>query len=141
MSLSNISNCFGRKYKLDLTTSRNFDEYLKITGIPAASRKVAATVQPIVEIVQESDGKLTLSSSSPFKNISITFNLGEEFDEITPDGRKVKSIITLEGNKLIQIQKNGKESVTIREFTPEQVNMTLKIDDVVCTRSYKYVEE
>lgn len=98
----------------------------KFAGIPAASRKVAATVQPIVEIVQESDGKLTLSSSSPFKNISITFNLGEEFDEITPDGRKVKSIITLEGNKLIQIQKNGKESVTIREFTPEQVNMVNK---------------
>lgn len=32
MSLSAISNCFGRKYKLDLESSKNFDEYMKAVG-------------------------------------------------------------------------------------------------------------
>ncbi len=81
------------------------------------------SIRPVVQLVQEPDGRLTLSSHSSFKNVSISFNLGEEFVEETPDGRKVKSVVILEGNKLIQTQKNGKESTIIREFTPEQVKM------------------
>ncbi|KAK7604813.1 hypothetical protein V9T40_005999 [Parthenolecanium corni] len=123
MSLSAISNCFGRKYKLDLTSSQNFDEYMKAIGVNVVTRKIGNSVRPVVELTQEPDGKLKLTSKSTFKNAGITFNLDEEFDEETLDGRKVKSIITLEGNKLIQIQRNGKVLETIREFTPEQVNM------------------
>jgi fatty acid-binding protein 7 len=85
------------------------------------TRKLGVAVTPTVELTQEADGKLTLSSKSSFKNVSITFNLGEEFDEITPDGRKVRSLVTVDGNKLIQTQKNGKETTTIREFTPEKM--------------------
>lgn len=80
-------------------------------------------MRPVVELKQEPDGRLSLSSKSTFKNASITFNLNEEFDEETLDGRKVKSLITLEGNKLIQVQKNGKETLTIREFTPEEMKI------------------
>lgn len=92
-------------------------------GVNVVTRKIGNSVRPVVELTQEPDGKLKLTSKSTFKNAGITFNLDEEFDEETLDGRKVKSIITLEGNKLIQIQRNGKVLETIREFTPEQVNM------------------
>ncbi|XP_065201206.1 fatty acid-binding protein, muscle [Planococcus citri] len=141
MGIENISNCFGKKYKLDLESSKNFDEYMKAIGVGLITRKVGQTVKPVVELKQEEDGKLTLSSKSTFKNVSITFNLDEEFPEETLDGRKVKSVITLEDNKLIQVQKNGKESTIIREFTPEEVKMTLKVDDIVCTRVYKVLNE
>lgn len=93
------------------------------TGVGLVTRQVGNTVRPVVELVQEPDGRLTLSSKSTFKNAAITFKLGEQFDEETLDGRKVKSVITLEGNKLIHVQKNGKETLTIREFTPEQMNI------------------
>lgn len=92
-------------------------------GIGIVTRKIGNTVRPVVELKQEADGKLTLSSKSTFKNASMSFKLDEEFPEETLDGRKVKSLITLEGNKLIQVQKNGKESTIIREFTPEEVKM------------------
>lgn len=141
MSLDAINNCFGRKYKLDLDSSKNFDEYMKAIGVGLITRKVGNTVRPVVELKQEPDGRLSLSSKSTFKNASITFNLDEEFEEETLDGRRVKSLITLEGNKLIQVQKNGKETLTIREFTPEEMKITLKVDDVVCTRTYKYEAE
>ena len=95
------------------------------------TRKLGVSVTPTVELSQEADGKLTLSSKSSFKNVSITFNLNEEFEEVTPDGRRVKSVVTVDGNKLIQTQKNGKETLTIREFTPEKMTIA---SEVFCLR-------
>jgi fatty acid-binding protein 7 len=88
------------------------------------TRKMGNTVSPVVELTKTDDGKYSLSSNSAFKNTSIKFNLNEEFDEETPDGRKVKSTITQEGNKLIHVQKNDKLSTTIvREFQPDELKM------------------
>lgn len=77
---------------------------------------------PVIELT-EKDGTYTLTSKSTFKDTALVFQLGKEFDEETPDGRMVKSIITLEGNKLIHIQKGDKETKIVREFTPEYVKM------------------
>lgn len=88
------------------------------------TRKMGNSVSPVVELTKTDDGKFVLSSNSAFKNTSITFKLNEEFDEETPDGRKVKSIITQEGNKLLHTQKTEKLSTTIvREFQPEELKM------------------
>lgn len=87
------------------------------------TRTIGNKVKPIIELTQDADGKLNLSSKSTFKNTNITFNLGEEFEQKTPDGRTVKTVITLEENKLTEVQKNGKESTIVREFTPEEVKM------------------
>lgn len=86
-------------------------------------RKLGNSVTPVVELTKKDD-MYVLSSHSTFKNTSIEFKLNEEFDEDTPDGRKVKSIITQEGNKLLQTQKDNKITTTIvREFEPEQLKM------------------
>ncbi|KAK7864790.1 hypothetical protein R5R35_012280 [Gryllus longicercus] len=129
--------CLGKQYKLD--SSENFDEIMKALGVGMMTRKLGGTVSPVIELT-EADGVYTLKSTSTFKNTVISFKLGEEFDEETPDGRKVKSTITRDGNKLIQIQKGEpKDTEIIREFSPEQVLMTLKVDDIVCTRIYKAI--
>uniref|UniRef100_A0A1B6EXZ5 Lipocalin/cytosolic fatty-acid binding domain-containing protein n=1 Tax=Cuerna arida TaxID=1464854 RepID=A0A1B6EXZ5_9HEMI len=89
----------------------------------------------------EKDGEYTLTSNSTFKNTAIKFRLGEEFEEETPDGRKVQSTITLDGDDtLVHIQKGAKDSKIIRKFSKDEVKMTLTVDDVVCTRVYKPVE-
>lgn len=95
------------------------------------TRKLGNTVSPVVELTKSDDGKFVLSSNSTFKNSSIAFKLNEEFDEETPDGRKVKSTIIQDGNKLVHTQKCDKHNDTtiVREFEPEQlkmVNRTIK---------------
>lgn len=89
------------------------------------TRKLGNTVSPVVELTKSDDGKFVLSSNSTFKNSSISFNLNQEFDEETPDGRKVKSIIIQDGNKLVHTQKCDKHDDTtiVREFEPEQLKM------------------
>ncbi|XP_054279821.1 fatty acid-binding protein, muscle-like isoform X2 [Macrosteles quadrilineatus] len=128
---------FNRKYKL--ATSDKFEEYMKALGVGLMTRKMGNTVSPVIELTENS-GEYTLTSNSTFKNTAIKFRLGEEFEEETPDGRKVKSIITQDGNKLIHIQKGAKESKIIREFTNDEVKMLLTVDDITCTRVYKAVQ-
>ena len=83
-------------------------------------RKMGNSVTPTVELKKEGD-VYTFTTSSTFKTSSITFKLGEEFDEETLDGRKVKSVCTMDGNKLVQEQKGDKPSTIVREFTDSEL--------------------
>ncbi|XP_050450229.1 myelin P2 protein isoform X2 [Cataglyphis hispanica] len=132
-----INEILGKRYKL--SSSENFDDFMKALGVGMVTRKMGATVSPVVELT-EKDGVYTLKTTSTFKNTEIKFKLGEEFDEDTVDGRKVKSVCTLEGNKLIQVQKGDKNTTIEREFTPTEMKAIMKVDDIVCTRVYKIQE-
>ncbi|CAL1688905.1 unnamed protein product [Lasius platythorax] len=137
MSSEILTGILGKRYKLQ--TSEKFDEYMKALGVGMVTRKMGATVSPVVELT-EKDGVYTLKTTSTFKNSEIKFKLGEEFDEETVDGRKVKSICTLDGNKLVQVQKGDKNTTIDREFTPTEMKAIMKVDDIVCTRVYKLQE-
>jgi len=52
-------------------------------------RKVGAQVTPTIEIHRNGD-LWTIKTLTTFKNTEISFRLGVEFDEVTPDGRKCK---------------------------------------------------
>ncbi|KAH8358464.1 hypothetical protein KR093_000426, partial [Drosophila rubida] len=108
----------GKKYKLE--KSENFDEYMKELGVGMVLRKMGNSVSPTVEVTKDGD-TYTLTTTSTFKTSAISFKLGEEFDEETLDGRKVKSVITLDGNKLTQEQKGDKPSTIVREFTDSEL--------------------
>ncbi|XP_017491467.1 PREDICTED: fatty acid-binding protein, muscle [Rhagoletis zephyria] len=101
-------------------------------------RKMGNSVSPTVELKKDGD-TYTFTTTSTFKTSSISFKLGEEFDEETLDGRKVKSVITLDGNKLLQEQKGDKPSTIIREFTDSELVTTLTINDIKSVRVYKVV--
>ncbi|XP_036333706.1 probable fatty acid-binding protein [Rhagoletis pomonella] len=126
----------GKKYKLE--KSENFDEYMKELGVGMVLRKMGNSVSPTVELKKDGD-TYTFTTTSTFKTSSISFKLGEEFDEETLDGRKVKSVITLDGNKLLQEQKGDKPSTIIREFTDSELVTTLTINDIKSVRVYKAV--
>ncbi|XP_014474982.1 PREDICTED: myelin P2 protein isoform X1 [Dinoponera quadriceps] len=127
----------GKRYKL--FSSENFDDFMKALGVGLMTRKMGSSVSPVVELT-ENNGTYTLKTTSPFKNTEIKFKLGEEFDEETADGRKVKSVCTLEGNKLVQVQKGDKDTTIEREFSPTEMKAIMKADDIVCTRVYKVQE-
>ncbi|KAF7988619.1 hypothetical protein HCN44_001192 [Aphidius gifuensis] len=132
-----VAEFLGKKYKL--STSEKFDELMKALGVGLITRKMGATVSPTVELT-ENGGEYTLKTTSTFKNSELKFKLGEEIDEETPDGRKVKSTFTLDGNKLHQIQKGEKDTIIEREFTPTEMKAIMKVDDIVCTRIYPLVQ-
>lgn len=88
------------------------------------TRKVGNTVSPVIDLKKEGD-EYILSSSSTFKNVVTRFKPGVEFDEETPDGRKVKATITIEGNTLKEVQKSpdGKVTTIDRTFTDDEVKI------------------
>lgn len=88
------------------------------------TRKMGNAVSPVVDLVKEGD-EYTLSSSSTFKNVVVKFKPGVEFDQETPDGRKVKATITVDGNTLREVQKgaDGKVTTIDRTFSDDEIKM------------------
>lgn len=99
--------------------------------------QIGNVVSPTVELRKLPNDKYKLITESTFTNTEITFKLGEEFDEETVDGRKVKSVMTLDGNKLTQKQGGTPPSTIIREFSDNEMVAKLSVYDVVATRKYR----
>uniref|UniRef100_A0A3P9NJS9 Cellular retinoic acid-binding protein 1 n=1 Tax=Poecilia reticulata TaxID=8081 RepID=A0A3P9NJS9_POERE len=98
-----------------MVESRNFDDYMKALGVPFATRQVANVIKPTVIISTDGD-RVVIKTQSTFRVTEVSAKLGEEFDETTPDDRKVKSTFTMEGDQLVHTQKwDGKENKITRE--------------------------
>ncbi|XP_075409850.1 fatty acid-binding protein, brain [Tenrec ecaudatus] len=134
-----------------LTDSQNFDEYMKALGVGFAVRQVGNVTKPTVIISQEGD-KVVIRTQSTFKNTEISFHLGEEFDETTADDRNCKSVVSLDGDKLVHVQKwDDKETHFVREIKDDKMVMvssghsafsilsipTLTFGEVVAVRHYE----
>ncbi|XP_041831080.1 fatty acid-binding protein, brain-like [Melanotaenia boesemani] len=120
-----------------LVDSENFDDYMKALGVGFATRQVGNVTKPTVIISQEGD-KLAIRTQSTFKNTEISFTLGEEFDETTVDDRNCKSTVTLEGDKLVHVQKwDGKETKIVREIKDDKMVINLTFEDVHSVRTYE----
>jgi fatty acid-binding protein 3, muscle and heart len=101
-------------------------------------RKMGNSVSPTVFLEKNGDD-YSFHTVSTFKTTVITFQLGKEFDEETLDGRKVKSVCTLEGNTLKQVQNTDKKSELIRTFGENELVVECVYGDVSCKRWYKLV--
>ncbi|XP_032752702.1 fatty acid-binding protein, adipocyte isoform X2 [Rattus rattus] len=122
-----------------LVSSENFDDYMKEVGVGFATRKVAGMAKPNMIISVEGD-LISIRSESTFKNTEISFKLGVEFDEITPDDRKVKSLITFDGGAMIQIQRwLGKQTTIKRRIVDGRMVVECTMNNVVSTRTYERV--
>ncbi|KAG7465674.1 hypothetical protein MATL_G00156080 [Megalops atlanticus] len=120
-----------------LVDSQNFDDYMKALGVSFATRQVGNVTKPTIVISQDGD-KVTVKTLSTFKNTEICFKLGEEFDETTADDRNCKSTISLEGDKLVHVQKwDGKETKFVREIKDGKMIMHLSFEDVQAVRTYE----
>ncbi|KAG7316230.1 hypothetical protein KOW79_019771 [Hemibagrus wyckioides] len=74
------------------------------------------------------------------RTFTLTFKLGEEFDESTIDFRVCKSVLNLEGGKLIHLQKwDGKEATTISEIQDGKLIITFILGDIVSVRTYERI--
>merc|ERR1711862_27559 len=96
------------------------DAYMSALGVGFLTRTVACALTPTATNKQNSNGQITIDTSSTFRSTSVTFELNRPFKETTADGRTVETTAVLQGNKLIKTQKaqNRGELTTIetREF-------------------------
>jgi hypothetical protein len=125
--------------KWDFESSDNFDEYMKAAGVGMLTRKMASALKPQI-IIEVNGDHWVMQSNSTFKNISIEFDLGKEFEETTGDGRKCLTTFTLEGNKLHQVQKaadkGGKDSTFDRYIENGKLIIDMECDGVKARRTY-----
>uniref|UniRef100_A0A8C7ZLS6 Cellular retinoic acid-binding protein 1 n=1 Tax=Oryzias sinensis TaxID=183150 RepID=A0A8C7ZLS6_9TELE len=115
-----------------MRSSENFDELLKALGVNAMLRKVAvaAASKPHVEIKQDGE-HFYIKTSTTVRTTEISFQIGEEFNEETVDGRKCKSLATWETENKIYCRQtlvsgNGPKTFWSRE---------LKGDELILVRS------
>ena len=88
-------------------------------------RKLGNSLSPSVEITLDGD-VYTLKTTSTFKTTEIKFKLGEEFEEERLDGTKVKSVVTLDGNKMTHVMKGDPESTIVREFNDNDMTAVIQ---------------
>jgi cellular retinoic acid-binding protein 2 len=130
------------KGKYERTSAENYDEFLKALDVNFLLRKAATASTPQMEVTEDG-GQWTIKTSTVLKSMELKFKVGENFDETTPDGRSVDSIVTVDGNKFICVQtakKEGEKSTkSIREFTDEGCTLTMEVTgtDVVCVQGFK----
>lgn len=60
------------------------------SGVPYIPRKMMCASSPLLEIRSNEQGEWTISSSTFFRNVVITFKLGEEYEENMPGGVVIK---------------------------------------------------
>merc|ERR1739841_286193 len=120
-------------------SEENYEEVLKALNVGFMLRKAALASTPTMTI-PESGGQWNMVTKTTMKSIDLKFRLGEEFDEETTDGRKCKTTVTMEGNKLITNQRatgGGKDALAVREFSDDGVVMTITVDGVSCKQVFK----
>ena len=91
----------------------------------------------------EDSKEWTFKTSTIMKKMTLKFKLDEEFDEKTPDGRRVVAVVNKDGDTFTSIQtakKEGEKSTkAIREFKDDEMIQTIEVigTDTICTQVFK----
>ncbi|CAI2355186.1 unnamed protein product [Caenorhabditis sp. 36 PRJEB53466] len=123
-----------------LVESDGFEEYMKAIGVGIITRKAAAHLKPTVEILKDGD-TWHWNQYSTFKNTKLTFKLGEEFEDHSPDDKTYRSVLVFKDGKLIQSQNKIREQDHSSVFTSwldgDLLISTYESGGVVCRRVFK----
>lgn len=136
--MSSLAPYLNKNYIL-VSSDDKLDELMKALGIGFLFRSMVNVTTP-VEHLTEQDGEYTLTMETLFKNVVTKFRLGEKFDGETADGRRIEWCFNVDENKLIEVQDGDKRAITVREFSPEELKVTIKVDDLVSIRIYNLIK-
>jgi hypothetical protein len=103
-------------------------------------RKLAQTITTTVQLVKKTETDYSLNTMMLLLTTSQKFKLGEEKSITTADGRKVRNVFTIEGNKLIEKQLGEKDLIIERVFSDDQLIVTSSMGNVVSRAWCKLVE-
>lgn len=104
-------------------------------------RKIAKTLTQTTQLVKRDDGRYALHTRT-FRLMTQTleFTPGEEFEEKTTDGRKVKSTVTFDDNMMIHTQHGEKPFTVERRYFNDEMIAVTTYGDVTCTSWSKLME-
>ncbi|KAI1288135.1 Fatty acid-binding protein [Halotydeus destructor] len=120
----------------NLISFDNFDNFLLELGVNVKTIAEVKKSTTRIKISQDGD-TWTIKTTTSFGTRHVTFQLGQEFDERNPGGRGIKSTITQEGNKWIQVQKGEKAMTTVREFTDDGITATSTLNGLTTVQFFK----
>ncbi|KAJ8312816.1 hypothetical protein KUTeg_010189 [Tegillarca granosa] len=75
-------------------------------GVPEQLREVARNSKPLMEITNSGDS-WTIKTTVGDKVKDTTFTIGQEFESKSLIGSPLKCIVKLEGDKMVETQKDG----------------------------------
>ncbi|XP_074841543.1 myelin P2 protein-like [Carettochelys insculpta] len=120
-----------------LVSSEKIDDYMKELGVGFAMRKLGNLATPSMTISADED-IITIKTESPIKNTEISFKLGQEFEEVTTDNKKTKSVVTLDNGSMIHVQKwDDKETTVKREVVDGKMVVECTMKYIICTTVYE----
>uniref|UniRef100_A0A914VA80 Cytosolic fatty-acid binding proteins domain-containing protein n=1 Tax=Plectus sambesii TaxID=2011161 RepID=A0A914VA80_9BILA len=128
-----------------LVSSENFDKYMEVIGVNPLARTFGNAAKPLLDIKFEDGRFKVMTEIHGFRTVTYDFVLNKEFDEVTPDGRIMKSIFRLRRDgKLIQFQKkissHDKDSKFIRSVEGDKLIVICEAEGgVTAKRVYQKV--
>ena len=119
----------------------NYDVFLSKLGVSFILARAVTRVAPTMVITQHGN-EWKIVTKSIFKPVELNFELGVPFEEISTDGRRCKTTITMEGDSTLITDQVGTElgnkSVkTIRDFTDEGIYVQMICEDVISRQLYR----
>ena len=126
------------------TEAENYEDFLSMLGVSFLLRKAATWTMwtiPTMEVTKNGK-RWKIITKTILKSVEMDFELGVPFGDISIDGHKYKTTITMDGdNKLITdavtTQKGKKSIKVIREFTDKGIDVQMICGDVVSKQFFK----
>ncbi|CAL8086333.1 unnamed protein product [Calicophoron daubneyi] len=121
-----------------LTESVNLDEIMKELNINYITRRLSRLVKPIITFSANGDNGMRMRTVVLYKTHEVTFEFGEEYDEVTVDGRPVTSLFTKDSEfQLTQIQRcPNSYTKLVRRVEGDKMLMTVEVNDVTAKVKY-----
>ncbi|KAF7219414.1 retinol-binding protein 2a [Nothobranchius furzeri] len=126
----------------EMVSNENFEEVMKALDIDFATRKIASHLHQTKVIVQNGDTFETKTLST-FRNYEVNFTVGVEFEEHTKglDNRKVMTLVTWDGDKLVCIQKGEKENRGWKQWLEgDLLHLEITVAGKLCHQVFKKVQ-
>ena len=136
-----------------LSTSEGFEEFMGKLGVSPfwlLSDGVNKPVTVISYVVQL--GQFKIETRTALKKTELVFKVNEDFIEITGDGRRATSKVTVQGNVMIHVQKGERtatrgdlDTQVTRTFDKTGMKCEVKIttpgSQATCHRVYTRIED
>ncbi|KAM4609938.1 nicotinamide/nicotinic acid mononucleotide adenylyltransferase 1-like [Polymixia lowei] len=123
----------------DMISNVNFDGYMIALGISQCLRKIALKLKQKKVIEQQGD-LLIIKTITAVRTYNLSFTAGQEFEEFTQglDNRRLKTVVTWEGNKLVCEQIGQKKNRGwVHWIEEDKLYLELYCEGQVCKQVFK----